>query len=77
MNANKCVLAYSGGLDTSAIVPWLVDKGYEVHAILVDVGQNEDMKALCQKALAFGAQSAGQVEFAQPLPTSSSPLRRL
>ncbi|MCH7839763.1 MAG: argininosuccinate synthase [Planctomycetes bacterium] len=54
----KCVLAYSGGLDTSAIVPWLIDQSYEVHAVLVDVGQNEDLPAVCEKALRFGAATA-------------------
>ena len=34
----KIVLAYSGGLDTSAIVPWLAEQGYTVHCVLVDVG---------------------------------------
>lgn len=58
MSAKKCVLAYSGGLDTTAIVPWLKDEGYEVHAVLVDVGQNEDLVALCQKALDIGAATA-------------------
>ncbi|MCA9254636.1 MAG: argininosuccinate synthase, partial [Phycisphaerales bacterium] len=48
MKAKQCVLAYSGGLDTSAIVYWLVEHGYEVHAVLVDVGQNDDFDALCQ-----------------------------
>lgn len=57
MSLKKCVLAYSGGLDTSAIVVWLQDQGYEVHAILVDVGQDEDLQALCQKALGFGAET--------------------
>lgn len=54
----KCVLAYSGGLDTSAIVPWLGAQGYEVHAVLVDVGQAEDLDALTAKARAMGATSA-------------------
>lgn len=58
MNDTRCVLAYSGGLDTSAIVPWLIDQGYEVHAVLVDVGQDEAMEALRDKALRFGAESA-------------------
>lgn len=62
----KCVLAYSGGLDTSAIVPWLVERGYEVHAVLVDVGQNEDLEALCSKALRLGAQTA-VIRDARPL----------
>ncbi len=54
----KCVLAYSGGLDTSAIVIWLKELGYEIHAILVDVGQDEDLEALCDKALRYGAKTA-------------------
>ncbi|NOX57944.1 MAG: argininosuccinate synthase [Planctomycetes bacterium] len=54
----KCVLAYSGGLDTSAIVIWLKGLGYEVHAMLVDVGQDEDMEAQCAKAIRLGAASA-------------------
>ena len=33
----SCVLAFSGGLDTSAIVPWLIERGYDVHALAVDV----------------------------------------
>ena len=35
----SCVLAYSGGLDTSVILGWLQDEGYEVHAVYVDLGQ--------------------------------------
>jgi argininosuccinate synthase len=62
----KCVLAYSGGLDTSAMVPWLLDKGFEIHAVLVDVGQEEDLPALCEKALRYGAKTA-VVRDAQPL----------
>jgi argininosuccinate synthase len=58
MNDKKCVLAYSGGLDTSAIVVWLVQRGYQVHCVLVDVGQREDMNASCEKALRMGAASA-------------------
>jgi argininosuccinate synthase len=54
----KCVLAYSGGLDTSTIVVWLVEQGFEVHAVLVDVGQDEDLEALREKALRLGAASA-------------------
>lgn len=56
--AKKCVLAYSGGLDTSAMVPWLAEQGYEIHCVLVDVGQEEDLAGLCAKALRFGAASA-------------------
>jgi argininosuccinate synthase len=49
------VLAYSGGLDTSVILKWLIDKGYEVIAYIADVGQEDDFKAAKQKALALGA----------------------
>ncbi|MFA6530538.1 MAG: argininosuccinate synthase [Candidatus Micrarchaeia archaeon] len=51
----KVVLAYSGGLDTSCILKWLIDKGYEVIAYVADVGQDEDFEAVKQKALAVGA----------------------
>jgi argininosuccinate synthase len=51
----KVVLAYSGGLDTSCILKWLVDKGYEVIAYMADVGQIEDFEAAKKKALAIGA----------------------
>ncbi len=57
-DAKKCVLAYSGGLDTSAIVVWLCEQGFEVHAILVDVGQDEDLQAACDKAIRYGATTA-------------------
>ena len=53
----KIVLAYSGGLDTSVILPWLKDKyGCEVVALAVDVGQGEgELDGIEEKALASGA----------------------
>ena len=56
----KVVLAYSGGLDTSIIIPWLKETygGCEVIAMTGDVGQQEDLKAAKKKALATGAASA-------------------
>ena len=51
----KVVLAYSGGLDTSVILKWLVNKGYEVIAYCADVGQDDDFEAVKKKALATGA----------------------
>lgn len=51
----KVVLAYSGGLDTSVILSWLVKKGFDVVAFIADLGQNEDIKAAEQKALKVGA----------------------
>ncbi len=55
----KIVLAYSGGLDTSVILKWLeVEKGYDVIAVCVGVGQKEDYGAVKQKALSTGASKA-------------------
>lgn len=54
----KVVLAYSGGLDTSVILKWLLNKGYEVIAYIADVGQDEDFEAIKKKALACGASKA-------------------
>ena len=55
----KVVLAYSGGLDTSIIIPWLKETyGCEVIAMVGDVGQQEDLKAAKRKALSTGASSA-------------------
>jgi argininosuccinate synthase len=55
----KVVLAYSGGLDTSIIIPWLKETyGCEVIAMIGDVGQQEDLKAAKKKALATGASTA-------------------
>ncbi|MFN7991804.1 MAG: argininosuccinate synthase [Candidatus Micrarchaeia archaeon] len=51
----KVVLAYSGGLDTSCILKWLVEKGYDVVAFIADVGQQEDLQAAKEKALQVGA----------------------
>jgi argininosuccinate synthase len=56
----KVVLAYSGGLDTSIIIPWLKETypGCEVIAMIGDLGQREDLEAARKKALATGASSA-------------------
>ena len=55
----KVVLAYSGGLDTSIIIPWLKENyGCEVIAMIGDVGQQEDLEAARKKALSTGATSA-------------------
>lgn len=51
----KVVLAYSGGLDTSCIIPWLKDKGYEIIAVIGDVGQGDDFNKVKAKAIASGA----------------------
>lgn len=51
----RVLLAYSGGLDTSCILAYLIDEGYEVIAFMADVGQEEDFKAAEEKALKIGA----------------------
>jgi argininosuccinate synthase len=55
MDRKKIILAYSGGLDTSVILKWLVDRGFEVVAYVADVGQDDDFQAATEKALATGA----------------------
>src|SRR6266849_2239415 len=55
----KVVLAYSGGLDTSIIIPWLKENyGCEVIAVIGDVGQQEDLEAARKYVFATGATSA-------------------
>ncbi len=64
----SCVLAYSGGLDTSVILGWLQDKGYEVHAVYVDLGQPcEDREEILQKARDCGAASSRIVDVQEEL----------
>ena len=65
----SCVLAYSGGLDTSVILGWLMkEAGYEVHAVYVDLGQPcEDREAILQKARDVGAASARIVDTQEEL----------
>ncbi|HEX3724990.1 MAG TPA: argininosuccinate synthase domain-containing protein, partial [Pirellulales bacterium] len=59
----SCVLAYSGGLDTSVILGWLRDEGYDIHAVYVDLGQPcEDRDAILAKARTCGAASARIVD---------------
>jgi len=54
--AEKVVLAYSGGLDTSIIIPWLKEnRGAEVIAMVGDVGQGDDLEAVVKKAYDTGA----------------------
>ena len=56
MSGEKCVLAYSGGLDTSALVPYMKEKyGYDIVAVLIDVGRMKDVEGLRQRALTAGA----------------------
>ena len=54
--SEKIVLAYSGGLDTSIIIPWLKENySYDVVAMVGDVGQGDDVEAVVEKAYATGA----------------------
>lgn len=55
MKNEKIVLAYSGGLDTSVILRWLINRGNEVIAYVADVGQDDDFDAVRMKAEAIGA----------------------
>src|SRR5580658_6009153 len=65
---SSCVLAYSGGLDTSVILGWLQDEGYDVHCVYVDLGQpGEDREAVLKKAYTCGAKSARIVDAQEEL----------
>jgi len=56
MSTNKrVVLAYSGGLDTSVILKWLIEEGYEVLCFVGDVGQQDDFEEVRSTAIAVGA----------------------
>nr|OQO19559.1 Argininosuccinate synthase [Rachicladosporium sp. CCFEE 5018]OQO25904.1 Argininosuccinate synthase [Rachicladosporium sp. CCFEE 5018] len=55
MAKQKVCLAYSGGLDTSCILRYLLDEGYDVVCFMADVGQEEDFQAAKEKALKIGA----------------------
>ena len=57
--SKKVVLAFSGGLDTSFCVPYLKEKGYEVHTVMVNTGgfSAEEEKAIEERALTLGAAS--------------------
>jgi len=65
----KLILAYSGGLDTSVILRWLKEKGYDVIAYVADVGQKEDFEAIRQKALKTGASKVYIEDLKQELVT--------
>ena len=65
----KVILAYSGGLDTSVILKWLSNKGFDVIAYVADVGQNEDFKAIEEKAYATGASKVYVEDLKKPLIT--------
>jgi len=63
MDNGTAVLAYSGGLDTSALIPWLKEKyGYDVVACLVDAGRVKDVPGIIARAKAAGAVEALAVD---------------
>ncbi len=66
---DKVILAYSGGLDTSVILKWLANKGFDVIAYVADVGQKEDFKAVEEKAYATGASKVYIEDLRKPLVT--------
>lgn len=70
MASERCVLAYSGGLDTSALVPYIKETyGCDVIAALVDAGRNRNLPELRERALSAGALDSviidAKEEFAQ------------
>jgi argininosuccinate synthase len=62
LTGRRAVLAYSGGLDTSVTIRWLADRGYEVHAVAVDVGQREDFAEIRRRGQLAGATSVRVVD---------------
>ena len=56
--SKKVVLAFSGGLDTSVAVKWLIEKGYTIVACCLDVGEGKDLALVQQKALDMGAEQS-------------------
>ena len=69
MAKEKVILAYSGGLDTSVILKWLANKGFDVIAYVANVGQNEDFKTIEEKAYATGASKVYVEDLRKPLVT--------
>ncbi len=67
--SNRVVLAFSGGLDTSFCVPWLMERGYEVHTVFADTGgvDAEERKYIEERAVALGAKTHETVDIAQPI----------
>ncbi|MBP3607799.1 MAG: argininosuccinate synthase [Treponema sp.] len=66
MAKDKVVLAYSGGLDTTVIIPWLKENyDYDVIAVCIDVGQGDDWEAIKNRALKTGASACYVVDARQ------------
>ncbi len=64
--SKKLVLAYSGGLDTSVAIRWLKDKGWDVIAFTVDLGEKKDLDAIQARALKTGASAAYVADGREP-----------
>lgn len=63
MAKNKVILAYSGGLDTTVIIPWLKENyDYDVIAVCIDLGQGDDWPAIKSRALKTGASACYVVD---------------
>src|SRR5476651_2912444 len=63
MAREKLILAYSGGLDTSVMVPWIAERyNYDVVTFTADLGQGEDIQAIKAKAMKTGAIDAVAVD---------------
>ncbi|EAC5806125.1 argininosuccinate synthase [Listeria monocytogenes] len=62
MAKEKIVLAYSGGLDTSVAIQWLVESGYEVIACCLDVGEGKNLDFIKEKALTVGASESYTID---------------
>src|SRR3990170_2355504 len=58
----RAVLAYSGGLDTLVTIRWLAEQGFEVHAVAVDVGQQEDFGQIRRRGELAGAASVRVID---------------
>ncbi|HBM4497113.1 TPA: argininosuccinate synthase [Listeria innocua] len=62
MTKEKIVLAYSGGLDTSVAIQWLVELGYEVIACCLDVGEGKNLDFIKEKAITVGASASYTID---------------
>ncbi|HFK6935809.1 TPA: argininosuccinate synthase [Listeria monocytogenes] len=62
MAKEKIVLAYSGGLDTSVAIQWLVESGYEVIACCLDVGEGKNLNFIKEKAITVGASESYTID---------------
>ena len=77
MSGEKCVLAYSGGLDTSALVPYMKEKyGYDIIAVLVDVGRMKDVEGAAPAGSHGRSRGVGGHRRQGGVPCATSPSRR-